>query len=96
MQQPDFFNDQKLPQEVEEGNVEYKLKLVNPSAERLEHLITQCKWRLTEGLGEAIYEIGVEDDGTPSGLTNEEMNASLETLKTIGKRLSADVTGFFF
>ncbi len=27
------------------GNDEYKLKLVNPTAQRLEHLVTQMKWR---------------------------------------------------
>lgn len=37
-------NEDHLPQEVEEGNVEYKLKL-NPSPERLQHLVTQMKWR---------------------------------------------------
>lgn len=35
----------QLPPEVEKGNVEYKLHLVNPSPERLEHLISQMKWR---------------------------------------------------
>ena len=40
----------KLPPECEQGNVEYKLKLVNPSPSRLEHLITQMKWRLEEGM----------------------------------------------
>ena len=34
-----------LPPEPQMGNVEYKLKLVNPTAQRLEHLITQMKWR---------------------------------------------------
>jgi GTPase len=28
------------------GNVEYKLKLANPSIERVEHLTTQMKFRL--------------------------------------------------
>lgn len=50
----------KLPPEEEEGNVEYKLKLVAPSESRLQHLVTQLKWRLREGSGEAFYEIGVE------------------------------------
>ena len=36
--------------QVEEGNVEYKLKLVNPNPTRIEHLVTQMKWRLREGL----------------------------------------------
>lgn len=37
--------EEKLPPEVEKGNVEYKLKLVDPSEERIQHLITQLKWR---------------------------------------------------
>lgn len=40
-----------LPPECEEGNIEYKLKLVNPSQSRFEHLVTQMKWRLREGIG---------------------------------------------
>lgn len=50
--------EDRLPPEPEQGNVEYKLKLVNPSNERFEHLVTQMKWRLREGHGEAIYQIG--------------------------------------
>jgi hypothetical protein len=70
-----------LPPEVEKGNIEYKLKLIDPTPLRFEHLVTQMKWRLQEGLGEAIYEIGVGDDGSLSGLTDDEMTKSLETLK---------------
>lgn len=51
-------NEEKLPPEPEQGNIEYKLKLVNPSNQRFEHLVTQMKWRLREGHGEAIYQIG--------------------------------------
>ena len=49
-----------LPPEPQQGNIEYKLKLVNPSNHRLEHLVTQMKWRLREGQGLlfAIHEIG--------------------------------------
>uniref|UniRef100_A0A915L543 Tr-type G domain-containing protein n=1 Tax=Romanomermis culicivorax TaxID=13658 RepID=A0A915L543_ROMCU len=58
-----------------------KLKLVNPSPSRFQHLVTQMKWRLREGQGEAIYEIGVEDDGRCTGLTQKEMDASMSTLR---------------
>lgn len=51
-------NEESLPPEPEQGNIEYKLKLVNPSSQRFEHLVTQMKWRLREGHGEAIYQIG--------------------------------------
>ena len=84
----------QLPQyrkEVEVGNCEYKLKLVDPSPARLEGLVTQLQWRLAEGCGEAIYEIGVEDDGTQRGLPEDQMAASLATLATMCARLDASM-----
>jgi len=80
-----------LPPEPQNGNIEYKLKLVKPSSQRLEHLVTQMKWRLREGNGEAIYEMGVEDDGMMTGLSEEDMDDSLETLQEMARRLGATV-----
>nr|CAH0112948.1 unnamed protein product [Daphnia galeata] len=81
-----------LPPEPQSGNIEYKLKLVNPSEQRIQHLVTQMKWRLREGQGEAIYEIGVGDDGFLHGLSRTDMDASLDTLGTMARRLGASVT----
>ena len=78
--------------EVEEGNVEFKLKLVNPTDSRMEHLVTQMKWRLREGHGEAIYQIGVEDRGAVLGLCQSELDTSLATLNKMAQRLNADIT----
>lgn len=83
---------ESLPPEIEEGNVEYKLKLVNPSDSRFEHLVTQMKWRLQEGQGEAIYEIGVEDSGLLAGLTPTELKASMETLDRMASKLGATIS----
>jgi GTPase len=49
-------------------------------------------WRLQEGQGEALYEIGVEDCGTLSGVNSEELEASLTTLKKMADRLGASIT----
>jgi GTPase len=46
------------------------------------------KWRLREGQGEAIYEIGVEDSGMLAGLTDLELDASLATLQRMAERLA--------
>lgn len=81
-----------LPQEVEEGNVEYKRALINPTPERLDKLTSQLKWRLFEGNGEALYEIGVDDDGSPYGLTDAELNASIANLREIASRLNCEVS----
>ncbi|KAG1941579.1 GTP-binding protein 2 [Pimephales promelas] len=85
-------NPPYLPPEVEEGNIEYKLKLVNPTQHRFEHLATQMKWRLQEGRGEAVYQIGVEDNGLLVGLSEEDMNASLKTLRRMAEKVGADIT----
>ncbi|XP_050313463.1 GTP-binding protein 2 isoform X2 [Anthonomus grandis grandis] len=78
-----------LPPEPQVGNVEYKLKIVNPTKQRFEHLVTQLKWRLREGNGEAIYEIGVEDSGILTGLSKRDMTASLQALKQMALKLGA-------
>ncbi|KAF8931178.1 hypothetical protein EDD21DRAFT_380938 [Dissophora ornata] len=82
-----------LPPEVDiEGNIEYKLKLVATAPDRFEHLVTQLKWRLSEGNGSAIYEIGVADDGSFVGLSPKDMEMSLQTLRRMADFLKADVT----
>lgn len=64
---------EKFIEEDDEGNTEYKLKLVKPTDDRLDHLATQMKFRIKEGFGDAYYRIGVEDNGKPTGLDREEM-----------------------
>lgn len=88
----DCLTDTQLPPEPQLGNIEYKLKLLNPSRTRFQHLVTQLKWRLREGGGEAIYEIGVEDSGLLAGLPSHEMDASLKTLSQMASELGASTT----
>uniref|UniRef100_A0A8C2DBM1 GTP binding protein 2 n=1 Tax=Cyprinus carpio TaxID=7962 RepID=A0A8C2DBM1_CYPCA len=84
--------EREREREAEEGNIEYKLKLVDPTQYRFEHLATQMKWRLQEGRGEAVYQIGVEDNGLLVGLTEEDMKASLKTLRRMAEKVGADIT----
>lgn len=60
-------------------NYEYVLKMVKPSSEKLESLLAQMKFRLQDGNGEAFYELGVEENGNPLGLCQEDMRDSLST-----------------
>jgi GTPase len=54
---------------------------VDPSPARFARLVTQLKWRLLEGQGQAYYEIGVADSGLLIGLTKHDLEKSLETLE---------------
>lgn len=80
-----------LKPEPPRGHIEYKLKLISPSPSRLEHLTTQMKWRLREGRGQAIYELGVQDKGRMVGLTEEEASASLQTIYLMSEKIGASI-----
>ncbi|KAF9644265.1 hypothetical protein BDM02DRAFT_1046462 [Thelephora ganbajun] len=81
----------KLVPEAEQGNVEYKLKLTNPTPARFARLVTQLKWRLLEGGGQACYELGVTDDGLLIGLSRGHLEQSLETLEMMAGEIGASV-----
>ncbi|KZT00329.1 uncharacterized protein LAESUDRAFT_764685 [Laetiporus sulphureus 93-53] len=81
----------KLVPEADEGNVEYKLKLTNISPARFARLVTQLKWRLLEGGGQAYYELGVADSGALIGLTRNDLERSLETLEMMAGEIGASV-----
>jgi len=92
----------QLQAEIEEGNCEYKYKLTNLSKEQLLHRISQLEWRLNESLinGEsagnygqiAIYQIGFEDDGSPTGLTKEELEESITNLEYMAQCVGCTLT----
>ncbi|EGN97145.1 hypothetical protein SERLA73DRAFT_92151 [Serpula lacrymans var. lacrymans S7.3] len=84
-------NIPKLVPEAEEGNVEYKLQLLSPSPARFARLVTQLKWRLLEGGGQAYYELGVADSGALVGLPRIQLEESLETLEMMAGEIGASV-----
>jgi hypothetical protein len=49
------------------------------------------KWRLLEGGGQAIYELGVADDGALVGLAPDDLRASLGTLHAMAAEIGARV-----
>jgi len=86
----------QLKKEKYYGNIEYKLKLVSKSSERIQELATQMCFRLEEGNGECIYVIGVEDDGNPLGISEDDMRESLKTLEQIAKKLEVELNIFYW
>ena len=81
----------RLVPESDDGNVEYKLQLLNPSHARFARLVTQLKWRLLEGGGQAYYELGVADSGDLIGLSRDELEQTLETLEMMAGEIGASV-----
>ncbi len=72
----------KMPPEREDGNIEYKLKLINKDEERIEKLSSQMRFRTEEGDGECIYNLGVEDKGMITGITENEYEETVRILNS--------------
>jgi len=84
-----------LSPEQEEGNIEYKRKLI-PNDSKLLRLKNQLLWRLTEGyrnngIYQAVYYIGVEDDGTISNIDMSTHSVSINCLKKLVKDCDAEI-----
>lgn len=76
--------------EQNDGNVEYKLYLGSPSADRLDRLVTQMRYRLAQGGGEAFYELGVSDSGELVGLGEEQVREVLAVFDRVAKSAGAE------
>jgi len=81
-----------LGKEKSDGGVEYKWKITSLSEEKLEKIATQMKYRIREGGGEAIYEIGVRDDGQLIGVSERDLELTLSSLRQAAKRIGAKIT----
>jgi GTPase len=77
-----------FPKEIEEGNIEYKLRLDEKDSTKQRKMGSQMRWRVEEGKemygkNEAFYLIGINDDGTLGNISCDIIESSLEILKNI-------------
>jgi GTPase len=80
-----------LPPENHNGNIEYKLKLLHDNDDKFQNRVTQLKYRIDEGMGDAFYHIGVMDNGTILGISIEDYTKSKEILSKMAQQLDACV-----
>ena len=89
-------NFPRQTQEVEIGNREYKINLDYSSYKKnIKHKIlskkaTQMNYRLYEGGGKAVYIIGIEDNGKPTGINLEKLILSIYFFNEIVNLSSAN------
>lgn len=87
----DIHINDKLEQEKEDGNIEYKRELLNLNEDKINKRMTQMKYRIYEGSGEAFYFIGVTDNGTLLGLNETEYIESVRNLELIASRINCSI-----
>ncbi|CAO1421446.1 unnamed protein product [Diamesa tonsa] len=79
-----------LPPAVDYSSIRSKSVLVSPTEDQYELLKKRLEERIADSRGETIYEIGIGEDGSDSGLELEEYAASLATLQSLATTLNAD------
>ena len=57
----------------------------------MRHLVTQMHYRLLEGDGEAYYELGVSDNGNPTGISDGDLKSSISTVSAMAECLNAAI-----
>ena len=77
--------------EKDDGNIEYKLKLLDSSSSRIERLASQMRYRCSEGSGECIYNLGVEDNGDTPGITEDEYITTLNCIESAAQKNSYSI-----
>ncbi|HOQ20564.1 MAG TPA: GTP-binding protein, partial [Methanothermobacter sp.] len=76
----------------ERKNIEFKKALKSSyhlNEDRRRQLISQLKYRMERGKGRAIYLLGVEDDGSLTGLPREELQESIHVLNVLSREIGA-------
>lgn len=81
-----------LPPEEYFGNIEYKKSIINKNNNRLEELATQMNFRLNEGNGTANYYLGINDDGTISNISSDDLKNTIINFKIICNKIKARIT----
>ena len=82
----------KLSPEKDDGNIEYKTMLINKDKSRIQGLASQMRYRVDEGSGEAIYVIGVTDDGNLEGVDDSEFIESFNNLSLAARENNYSIT----
>ena len=90
-----LLDDCSLDPEREDDHIEYKRHLLDIDERKFKGLASQLKHRLINGGNECTYEIGVDDDGTICGITDDQTQESLKNLEKLAKFNNAQITSTF-
>ncbi|PSN44488.1 GTP-binding protein 1 [Blattella germanica] len=82
--------DPSSPPPVDYSSIRPKTALISPNEKQYDLLQRHLKERLEDGRGETIYDVGVGEDGSESGLKQDEYDASVATLQSLAATLDAD------
>lgn len=71
-------------------HIRLKTLLTDPAEENVPALVDHVKERLAEGHGEALFDVGLEDNGDSMGFSKENWEFALERLDAVCEEIKAD------
>jgi len=86
----------KFPAENQDGNIEYKSSLTLVNSQKYDRLVTQMKWRLSQGYNlydekSAWYVIGIFDNGKFADIDMDASENTIKVLDTVSRKCNARI-----
>lgn len=78
--------------EIDQGNLEYKLHLNNLTLLKIEKYATQLKYRIIEGKGYAIYVVGIYDNGILNGISKNNLQNTINYMNHISLKINCFIS----
>ncbi|KAF2865440.1 GTP-binding protein 1 [Massariosphaeria phaeospora] len=72
------------------SRVSLRTLFLDPAEANVSALADHIRARLAEGHGEALFDVGLEDNGEPMGFTKEEWDSALERIRVVCDLVKAD------
>ena len=73
------------------GNIEYKVVFNTKNILKIQKYTTQMNFRINEGNGEAIYVIGINDNGKVIGLTDKQISDTILILRYMTSKINSRI-----
>ena len=76
------------------GNIEYKQGFMHMTPKKIKKYATQLKFRVIEGNGNAVYIIGVKDNGDIMGIHNKHINNYINIMNKMCDEVEVEIESF--
>ena len=80
-----------ITRENDWGNIEYKIAFIDMTLQKVKKYATQLKFRVIEGRGNAVYMLGVKDDGKIVGISKNKQEYTINIMNDICKEVECDL-----
>ena len=81
-----------ITRENDWGNIEYKIAIIDMTLQKKKKYATQLKFRVIEGRGNAVYMLGVKDNGKIVGIPKKDKNYTIDIMNDVCREVECKLS----